>query len=126
MPVPDVSVTVDGADALGRAMTKAVDDLEDLTRTNREVAQAAARSSAQRAPVRTGELKRSITGEGSRSAATVRAGAPYAAPVHWGVPSRGMAPNPFILSAMVADEQTFKTLYERRLAELTKDMANST
>jgi hypothetical protein len=107
-------------------MDSAVRELEDLTRTNREVAQSAARGAASRAPVRTGALRGSITGTGSGERATVRAGVPYAGPVHWGVPSRGVAPNPFISAAMVADEETFKRLYLRRLEELTKDMANST
>ena len=126
MAIPTVTATVDGARELSDAMSKAVTDLEDLTRTNREVAQSGARSSTNRAPVRTGELKGSITGEGSRDKATVRATAPHAGPVHWGVPSRGMAPNPYIMAAMVADESTFKALYERRLNQITEDMARST
>lgn len=117
-------VTISGDRELIAAMDDATKELEDLTATNREVAQAAARSSAARAPVVTGELRASITGEADERYATVRATAKHAGPIHYGVPSRGIAANPFIASAMVADESTFVDLYQRRLERLTREMAD--
>ena len=116
-------VTIKGDKRLIASMDAATRDLEDLTATNREVAQAAARGSASRAPVATGELRASITGEANETTATVRATAKHAGPIHYGVPSRGIAANPFIVAAMVADESTFVDMYQRRLERLTKEMA---
>lgn len=126
MSYPNISTEVHGARELSRAMDNAQSDLKDLTRVNREVAQAAARESSRRAPVDTGALRGSLTGRGTKDAARVESSVKYAGPVHWGVPGRGMSPNPFIVAAVVADESTFKRLYERRLEELAEDMGKAT
>lgn len=84
-----VSVTGDrelraAFDALGR-------DVEDLTETNRRVAELIVPGASRRSPRATGALAASWRSSASKIAAGVVSGVPYAGPVEYGVPGRGMA-----------------------------------
>jgi phage gpG-like protein len=104
-------VQVVGAERLAstlRAAAAAVVDLPAAQAAAADLIGAAARG---RAPRRTGALSASIRGTSATSAAVVTAGVRYAAPVHWGVQARGMAPNPFIIEAATATEPTWSDGY---------------
>jgi phage gpG-like protein len=107
-------IRVTGAKELRRTLKAFEGDLGQL----REVHQAAADKVLARAlrdaPSRTGRLKASLRAKGNNASAVVRSAgrqAPYAAPVHWGWPTRPnkakgwrggvIHPNPFLYEAVV-------------------------
>jgi len=70
------------------------------------------------APKATGKLSRSIAGRGTGSTATVSTSVDYAAPVHFGVPSRNMRPRPFLYGAVDAERTRIVAAYERNVQSL--------
>jgi hypothetical protein len=76
-----------------------VDDLKDVfSRIASEGAEAAARH----APVKTGRLRSDIRGNRAKAKAVVTAGrksVPYAGPINYGWPRRGIAPTQFLQAA---------------------------
>lgn len=84
-------VRVHGAKKLRRTMTAAGDDMTELKAANRKAAETAARASASLAPKLSGALAATIRASGTKTAGVIRAGrksVPYAAPIHWGWPTR--------------------------------------
>ena len=63
------------------------------------------------APVNTGALSRSITGRGTGSTATIGTKSEYGLPVHFGVPSRGQHPRPFLHQAVEAEQSRIVDAY---------------
>lgn len=70
------------------------------------------------APVDTGELSRSIQGRGSGSTATIGTRVDYGLPVHFGVPSRGQRPQPFLHQAVSAETARILDAYTRNVDRL--------
>jgi len=70
------------------------------------------------APTDTGALSRSISGRRSGSTATVGTGVDYAAPVHFGVPRRGIRPTPFLYGAVDAERSRILDAYARNVQAL--------
>jgi hypothetical protein len=114
VPATPKVIRVTGARELRKTLKAFEGDLTQL----REVHQAAADRVLSRAlrdaPVRTGRLKASLRAKGNNASAVVRSAgrqAPYAAPVHWGWPSRPnkgkgwrggvIHANPFLYEAVV-------------------------
>lgn len=112
-------VTVDGLPKLRRALRQLEQDADDLKDANARAAAVVAAAAAARAPRRTGTLAGSVRGSRAASRASVRAGGarvPYAGPVHWGWPARGIKEQPFIVDAAQATEPIWLPAYERDLA----------
>lgn len=108
-------VQVRGARQLRASLKKAGKDLQDMKAAHAAVAALVAAAAAQRAPKRTGRLATSIRGSGTTTAAVIRAGfksVPYAGPIHWGWPARGIAAQPFLSEAATGSEGAWLPIYE--------------
>jgi hypothetical protein len=112
--VTDTTVRVDGLDRLVSTMRKAGRDLGDLKEANAAAGRIVAASAVGRAPRRSGALAGSIRASRQARRAQVvagRASVPYAGPIHWGWPARGIGANPFLSDAAQATEATWVPLF---------------
>lgn len=110
----DTTVRVHGLDRLVRTLNKAGADLGDLKDANAAAGRIVAADAQSRAPRRSGGLAGSIRASRQARRAQVVAGRssiPYAGPIHWGWPSRGIAANPFLSNAAQATESQWVPLY---------------
>lgn len=67
-----------------------------------------------RAPKLTGALAGTVRPSGTKTRAVVRAGfarVPYAGPIHWGWPARGIAAQPFLSDAATSTEPAWQNIY---------------
>lgn len=107
-------IRVDGLRALRSDLRKAGESTQDLKAANAAVAALVATAAAGRAPHRTGRLASSGRGNRAVGRATVTFGGasvPYAGPIHWGWPARGIEPHTFIPDAAQATEPAWLELY---------------
>jgi hypothetical protein len=111
-------IRVDGARQLRRSMRRAGLDLEDLKATHARIAGMVATTGKSYAPRRSGRLAASIRPSGTKTAAIVRAGyarVPYAHPIHWGWPRRGIRANPWLSRAAQSSEPAWLAIYTREV-----------
>lgn len=103
------AIQIDGGRETRRKLRQAGDDLSDLKDLHKRLADDIAGTAKTKVPVRSGRLKRSIRGSGTKTAARVRAGnnqknfrhgVPYAGPIHFGWAERGIRPQPFMYEAL--------------------------
>jgi hypothetical protein len=135
------TVTVEGARQLRAAMRRAGDDLSDLKKANKEAADIAAAASAALAPVRSGMLKRTVRGAGTKTAGIIRAGnngrVPYASAIHWGrlwwPNAQGsprhrsvITPQPFLSEGAQSSEGQWLPVYENYIDEFLGRIEAST
>ena len=112
-PLQANSVKIEGAKELRRRLSVLDAGFDDLKQLHEDLAQMVADTAANRAPVRTGNLRDTIRASGTKTAGRVRAGfkrVPYAGPVHFGWNTRPdsskgwrggpIAPNPFLYDAL--------------------------
>lgn len=107
-------VQVDGARKLRRELKKAGGDLGQLRDANRQAARSILPIAAGLAPVTTGRLKASLRVAATNKAGMLRAGrkaVPYAGPIHWGWPLRGIHPRPFMTQAATNNESIWMDAY---------------
>ena len=105
---PSDSVKIEGLSKLQRDLRKLSTDALDLNKeefleTNKRVAEIIIGDSKKYVPVLTGALAQSVRNASTKKSAKVRAGnvgVPYAGPIHFGWPSRGIRPNPFFYDAI--------------------------
>ena len=105
---PSDSVKIEGLSKLQRDLRKLSTDALDLNKeefleTNKRVAEIIIGESKKYVPVLTGALAQSVRNVSTKKSAKVRAGnvgVPYAGPIHFGWPSRGIRPNPFFYDAI--------------------------
>lgn len=116
-----MAIYVVGLRQLRRQLTEAADDFADLKDANRRSAEIVADEASRRAPVASGKLRSDIRISATKKTGIVRAGRkaiPYAAPIHWGWPARGIRPNLFASKAAKATEPEWVAEYERRMNEI--------
>lgn len=116
-----MTVRVEGARRLRSTLRKAGQDLGDLKTAHTAAAGIVTPAARGRAPRRTGRLAGDVRGSGTTTAATIRVGrasVPYAQPVHWGWPRRGIAANPFVTEAAQATEPTWVQAYESAVSRI--------
>ncbi len=117
--MPDTAlVKIDGLPRLRAALRRAGLDLADLKAANAAAAALVASAAAARAPRRTGRLAASVRGNRAVSRASVSAGGsaiPYAGPIHWGWPARGIEAQPFIATAAQATESAWVPIYQNAI-----------
>lgn len=112
------TIQVAGARDLRRAL-KAIDGgIADLKKVHAAAAEIVELRASELVPVLDGILDSSIRSSGQAAGGIVRAGSagvPYAGPIHFGWPSRGIAPQPFLYDAL--DTRTVEVIevYESRV-----------
>lgn len=115
MPVQPARVR--GATELQRTLRQAGADMEDLKAVNERAAEIVLPVAERLAPKRSGALKDTLRVGASKRAGIVRAGnnrktgVPYAGPIHWGWPARGIDENLFMVDAAHATESQWEQLY---------------
>lgn len=111
-------VQIDGARELRRTLRAAGDDLEDLKEANQVAAEIAAAAARSRAPKRSGRLAADIRASGTKTAGIVRAGRkklPYAGPIHWGWPARGIEAQPYLADGAKSTEPVWIPIYQKMI-----------
>ncbi|QFG13041.1 hypothetical protein PBI_SCHIEBS_12 [Gordonia phage Schiebs] len=107
-------VRIEGGARLRRTLKAAGVDMKELSAINRKAANVVATAARPTAPVRSGALARSVRAGATAKAGVVRAGnkaVPYAGPIHWGWPARGIEPHPWIADAAQATESEWVAQY---------------
>ncbi len=119
---------VEGMPAVRRKLRALGDDLVDLKEANARAAAIVATAAAARAPKRTGRLAASIRGNRAVGRAEVKAGGarvPYAGPVHWGWPARGITAQPFAAEAAQQTEHVWLPAYAEDVARVVDKLNRS-
>lgn len=81
------AIQIEGIKDLRRRLRRAGDDLSDMKDLHAEIAASVVARARSKAPVRDGNLARTLRGSGTKTNAAVRLGtrrAPYANAIHWG------------------------------------------
>lgn len=122
-------VTVEGVKPLKRDLRWAKDQAltQAFKAAGGEGAKTVATTAAQIVPVgKTGNLRTSIRSSGTMGGGVVRSGSakvPYAGPVHFGWPARGIEPRPFLYEAADQRAEEVTDLYYRRIQDITDEIA---
>jgi len=118
-------VRIVGLNALVRTLGKAASELDDLKDAHQRAAEIVAGEARARAPRRTGALAN--TARAMRQARRARVqvgtgGVPYAMPIHWGWPARGIAANPFVSEAAQDTESRWTAGYHDDVQKALDDV----
>jgi hypothetical protein len=130
MAQPRATVQVEGARALRRQLKAAGVDMADLKRAHEAVGNLVANASRPKVP--TGETRRlvgSLRAARAVGSATVRAGSasvPYARPIHWGWPARGIRPQRFLWDTAKATEDQWLDVYWREIDQILAQVTGGT
>jgi hypothetical protein len=111
-------VEVRGGRELRRTLKAAGDDLSDLKDANQRVGNVVVARATSLAPRRSGALAGAMRATRAATSVTVKAGGarvPYAGPIHWGWPARGITAQPFLSDAATGTESTWVPIYESEL-----------
>lgn len=95
----DEGVRVEGLNNLVRTLKRAGEDISALKDAHKRAGEIVAAEAEAIAPRRSGKLAGSIRAAKQVRRARVQAGrasVPYAGPIHWGWPARGVEPQPFM------------------------------
>ena len=109
-------VQVQGAAQLRASLRRAGSDLGDLRALHATAAAIAAQASAALTPARSGALRASVRSSGTKTAGILRAGrasVPYAGPIHWGWPRRGIRPSLFLSQGAQDSEGAWLPVYRQ-------------
>lgn len=114
-------VQVDGIDQLRRTLRRAGHDVSQFKRANKAAADVVAGAARPVAPKRTGRLAASVRAGATQKAGVVRAGkknVPYAGPIHWGWPARGIAAQPFLAATVRSSEPEWIEVYNAHIDDI--------
>lgn len=116
-------IELEGGRELRTTLRRAGADMKKLRAANLEVANLVAPVAKSAAPKgNTGRLTASIRAGATQRAGILRAGykarAPYANPIHWGWPNRGIQATLFLVTASKQAEPRWTTLYVQRIQDL--------
>lgn len=103
---------------LRRTLRAAGRDLADIKAAHRAAGNVVRGRATGTAPRRTGRLAGTIRVGATATSAYVRAGrasVPYAGPIHWGWPRRGIAPQPWLSEAATDTETVWIYFYEKEI-----------
>ena len=121
----DVGLRIEGGRELRRTMRKAGSDLTELKEANRAAADIVTSRARSTAPKVSGNLSNSIRTGATKTAGIVRAGnnrksatgVPYANPIHWGWPARGITAQPWLSEAATETEPRWIELFNKLVSE---------
>lgn len=108
-------VEVVGARRIRASLRAAGHDLETMKEANAAASAIVMADARRRVPVVSGTLMGTIRSTGTTTAGIVRAGfarVPYAGPIHWGWPARGITATFFMSNAAEATEAQWIAAYE--------------
>jgi len=114
-------VQVEGARRLRATLRKAGRDLGDLKEAHAAAGRIVQAAAAAAVPRRSGELAGTLRSSGTATQAVVRAGfarTPYAGPIHWGWPARGITAQPFIAEPAQQTEPRWILGYHRAVDQI--------
>lgn len=114
------TVAVHGDRETAAAFAALARDVGDLSETHRRVAELIVPGAARRSPRATGALAASWRAEASKIAAGVVSGVPYAGPVEYGVPSRGIPGARMVADTIAAESDAIGAEYTAAIAERGK------
>lgn len=117
------SVQVEGLNKTLTALQRMGVEASDLKGTMAEIAAEGATLASKYAPVRSGRLRKTVRGNKAKAKAIVLAGRariPYAGPINYGWPKRGIAPALFMQRADAALAPRAVEMLERGLAEAAR------
>lgn len=110
-----VGIEQKGVRELARTLRQAGQDLQDLKDANARAAGIVEPVARTGAPVKSGALRATVRSTGTKAAGVIRAGkksVPYAGPIHFGWPARGIPARPFVADAAKATEERWARVYE--------------
>lgn len=120
------ALQVIGARELRRELRQAGRDVTQLRdRAHRPVAAFVAGAAQRDAPSVSGALSRSGRPGATQTAAVIRFGGkrvPYAGPIHFGWPSRGIKPQPFATAAAQKTEGSWMGIYEAAIEKILAEI----
>lgn len=108
------AVEVEGLKELRRTLKKAGGDVNDLKLANRHAAESIKPIAAGLAPKVSGRLVGTLRVGATQKAGLLRSGrklVPYAGPIHWGWPARGIRPHPYMTAAATNNEHIWMKAY---------------
>lgn len=123
------AVDVQGGRELRRKFKEAGDDMADLKDLHQRLADDVAGTAKTKVPVRTGRLRNSIRGSGTKTAGRVRAGnnrksgpsaVPYAKAIHFGWGSRDIKSQPLIYDALDERRQEVIDAYNKEVRQIVE------
>lgn len=117
---------MEGLRELRRDLRRLAGDVKDVKAANQAAGALVATAAAPRAPRRTGRLAASIRPTATVAGVAVRVAAPYAGPIHWGWPARGIVGRPFVVDAALATEPAWLALYLAGMQRAVDRMAGNT
>jgi hypothetical protein len=120
-------VRIEGAKELRSKIRKMDDGLErtaakgDMKATHKEAADAVLDKALSLVPVRSGNLKSTLRSSATQMSGRVRAGfarVPYAGPIHFGWPARGIQANPFLYDSLDWRRYEVLEIYDRNIERI--------
>tara|TARA_R100000353_G_scaffold158594_1_gene117887 strand:+ start:188 stop:571 length:384 start_codon:yes stop_codon:yes gene_type:complete len=124
-----MTVRVRGARELRRQFREVGNDMGDLKELHKRLADDVAGTAKTKVPVRSGRLRNSVRGSGTKTAARVRAGnnrksgptaVPYAPIVHFGWAERNIRPQPYLYEALDDRRQEVIDAYNNEVAAIIR------
>lgn len=116
------TVIVVGGKNLRRTLKQAARDIKQLRSVNQAAAEIVAAAAKAAAPKgKTGRLAASVkAGRATNRSGRVEygRGLPYAGPIHWGWPARGIEAQPFVSEAAQATESQWMQLYQKHVDDV--------
>lgn len=115
------AIEVQGRRELERALRAAGERSGQLKEVHQRLGIPLAMAGRGEAPMRSGALGGTVRAAATQRALSLRAGSrtiPYAGPIHYGWPRRGISPDPFLIRARDAMRDQLLEGYRRHLDEL--------
>ena len=106
-----MTVEVIGEDRLAFTLRRFAAALDDMAPAHRAAAGIALQAARARTPVQSGRLRASGMVGGTGQYGDVIFTAPYAGPIHWGWPARGIAPSLFAVKGVEASQEQWLDAY---------------
>ena len=115
------AITIHGLREIRRNLDGLDDAIADLKAIHEEAAGLVEAAASPLVPRRSGTLAGTLRSSGTKTGARVKAGykrVPYAGPIHFGWPARGIRPQPFLYDALDRRRNAVVDLYEDRVDKL--------
>lgn len=126
----DVTTKIVGLSKLQRELKAAGIDASDLKKAGQNAAKIVMREAKRTAPVRSGDLRRSLRISASKNKAGVLAGnlgdLVYAPVIHWGWRARRIRPNPWVSRAAVTTEDFWYPQYFKAIEKALDQVKGAT